>query len=190
MISNPPVVAPVQSKTPEELSKWEKILSVLMVVLGVLLIVGTLAWLAGSTDGALKSKETVTTEPTGGAAGEKEVTETDYADTVVVFSLTIGAILILSGGFFARIKEIKVGTAAVVMRAPGDEKKKAEDEAERKAKERASSDKEGEAGALARTLAGQQIDVAYVMAPTSAKPAVADMVAETAATAAIDAVDQ
>jgi hypothetical protein len=184
-----PVIQAGQSKPAEKLDKAEKTLATLLVILGVLLVVGTLVWFGVSSDGNLKSKETVTTEPVGGASGQKEVKETEYAEAVTIFALTIGAVLIISGAFFGRIREIKLGTATVVVGgAPEEEKKAAQDKAAEKAEELAPPEKEEEAGKVARTLAAQQVDLAYLLAPVNAKAGVADTVANAVAPTAAEAV--
>jgi hypothetical protein len=190
MLKETPVIEVGQSKTPEKLTKTEKRLAGLMLVLGVLLTVGTLAWFAGSTDGTLKSKETVTKEPVGPEArGEKSTTETDYADTVVIFALTLGGVLILAGAFFGRIREIRLGGAVLTMGAPEEKRREAQDSAAAKAREAAPEGKKDEAAAIARTLAGQQVDLAYLMAPVSARASVPEAVAEAAALTAVRAVE-
>lgn len=190
MIEEAPVIEVGQSKTPEKLSDAEKFLAGVMLVLGVLLTVGTLAWFASSTDGTLKSKEKVTKEPVGPeATGEKSITETDYADTVVIFSLTLGGVLILAGAFFGRIREIRLGTATIAMIAPEEARREAQDRAAAKAREKAPAGRQDEAVALARNLAGQQVGLAYLMAPASARASVPEAVAEAAALTAVRSVE-
>jgi hypothetical protein len=79
-----------------------------------------------------KSKEvTTTTEPVagaptndtdGGASEKKTVEETDFADTVVIFALALGAALILAGGFYGRLRSLKLGP--LEMNFVGDEEEK------------------------------------------------------------------
>jgi hypothetical protein len=188
MDGSPPVVAVGQSKSSNKLTRTEWWLAALLICFGVLLICGTLGWYALSTDGAaMVSKEIHTTEPVGKAAGEKKTEETDYAESLITFGLTIGAVMVIAGAFFGRIREIKFGTASVVLTAPEEEKEKAERKAEDDAKVAAPPGKEDEAAALARTLASQQIDLAYAVAPPSAKSSVADGVGSAAAATAVSA---
>jgi hypothetical protein len=174
------------------LSGAEKALAAMLVVLGMLLIVGTLIWLGASTDsGSVISKETHTTEPVGAEAnGQKTVDETEYAETLIVFALTIGAVMVLSGTFFGRIREIKFGTAALVLQAPKEEVEKAKKKAEEEAKAKAPEGKKDEAAAIAGQEAARQINVAYVTAAPEAKPVVADAVGAAAATVAVERVKQ
>lgn len=190
MVEGAQVIEVGQSKTPEKLSRAEKFLAGLMLVLGVLLTAGTLTWFASSTDGTLKSKETVTKEPVGPAArGEKVTTATDYADTVVIFALTLGGVFVLAGAFFGRIREIRLGMATIAMVAPEEARREAQDRAAAIAREKAPAGKKEEAVALARTLAGQQVGFAYLTAPASARASVPEAVAEAAALTAVRAVE-
>jgi len=169
---------------PKPLSGTEKFLAAVLIVLGLGLIIGTLIWFADSTEGGgLVSKETTTTEPVGQtAAGEKVVTETDYADTVVIFALTIGAGLLLSGALFTRLKEVKIGGATVVLQAPESVVKEAGDKAAQVSQENAPGNKKAET--LARQFAEQQVTLAYFTAPPDAKASIADLVGESAGKAA------
>ena len=165
-----------------------------MIVLGFALVVGTLIWFGLSTeDGSLVSKEVTTTEPAGKeAAGQKTVKETNYADTVVIFALTIGAVMALSGAFFGRIREIKIGGAVLSMvEAPkevaDDAKKKAEEEAKKKVSGEAQEEK---VAAVAGSLATQQINLAYAMAPPSERSTIAEVVGAAAAETAVQTVNR
>jgi hypothetical protein len=98
------------SKTPEKLSTAEKRWSGLLVGLGSLLIIGVLVWFGLSTgDGGLKSKTVKVREPALNKPGTKTTETTDYADTVVIFALTVGAALVLGGAFYGRLRELKLG---------------------------------------------------------------------------------
>jgi hypothetical protein len=169
---------------PKPLSGTDKFLAGVLIVLGVGLVIGTLIWFAASTEGGgLVSKETKTTEPVGQAAtGEKVVTQTDYADTVVIFALTIGAGLLLSGALFTRLKEVKIGGATVVLQAPESVVKEAGDKAAKVSQEIAPGDKKAETAA--RQLAEQQVTLAYFTAPPDVKASIADLVGEQAGKAA------
>ena len=103
------------TKLPAALTTSEKWRAALLVVLGILLTIGVLVWFGLSTeDGGLKSKVTNVSEPVGeGATGTKTTTTTDYADTVVIFALTVGAAFILAGAFYGRLRELKLGGLAL-----------------------------------------------------------------------------
>src|SRR4051812_18773342 len=173
-----PVLATTPSKPAQKLDKTEKWMAALLIGLGFLLVVGTLVWFGLSTDGgSLLSKEVTTHEPVGEKpSGEKTLSEKDYADDVVIFALTIGAVMTLSGAFFGRIREIKFGGAALSMEAPEAVKKEAEKEAAAQAKEKAPPGKEEEAVTLAKSYAADHIDLLYVTAAPSVKPVVAEAV--------------
>jgi hypothetical protein len=187
MNSSTPVLASSPSKPAEKLDKPEKALAGLLIVLGFVLIVGTLIWFGFSTDdGSLLSKELVTKE----AAGSKDITEKNYADGVVTLALTLGAVLTLAGAFFGRIREIKFGGTVLVMAAPEEVTEKAVKKAEDMAKEKAPANKEQRAVALAKSIAIQQIGVAYATAPMHARSVIADSVGVAAADAAVKAVNR
>lgn len=98
------------TKLPAPLTKGEKAWSAVLVAMGLVLTVGVLVWFGLSTDdGGLKSKVTTTIETGTGASLRKETTQTDYADTVVIFALTSGVALMLAGAFFGRLRELKLG---------------------------------------------------------------------------------
>jgi hypothetical protein len=140
--AEPTAPALAVSKTPNKLSTTEKWWSALLVVLGSLLIIGILVWFGASTDdGGLKSKVTKVTEPSGQQAGNKTTETTDYADTVVIFALTVGAALVLSGAFYGRLRELKLGALTVgVGELPPDKKEKIAETADEALKEKQPDD--------------------------------------------------
>jgi hypothetical protein len=187
-----PLIATGPSKPAKKLDKAEKLLAGLLIGLGFLLIVGVLIWFAASTDnGSLVSKEVTTSEPAGqGATGQKTVEETNYADGVVIFALTIGAVMTLSGAFFGRIREIKFNGVVISMDAPEEVANQAQKTAEEKAKQEATTpEKETAAAALAGSMAKQQIGFAYATAPAAARSAVADAVGTACAATAVRTVE-
>ncbi len=115
---------------PAPLTKSEKGWSALLVVLGVALIAGVFIWFANSTDGTLKTKDTTTTEPVGeNASGTKTTEAEEYSENIVLGCLTIGAVLIISGAFFGRIREIKLplGAGVTIGELPPDKKQVVEE---------------------------------------------------------------
>ena len=113
MGEEPGVVAPsvaATAKRPEPLTGSEKLWQLALFITGALLILGILVWFGLSTDGGgLTSQVSESTEPVGGGTGTKETTTTNYADTVVIFALTLGGALILAAAFYGRLRELKLG---------------------------------------------------------------------------------
>jgi preprotein translocase subunit YajC len=101
-------------------------LATLMIALGIAILAFTLiAFSNPGSEFTFKAKEVATTT-TEAATTEKpetkvEKTETDYADTVVIFALTIGAALMLAGGFYGRLRSLKLGGLEIGL--VGDEEK-------------------------------------------------------------------
>jgi len=187
-----PLIATGPSKPAKKLDTAERVLAGILIGLGFLLIIGVLVWFAASTDnGSLVSKEVTTTEPVGQeTTGQKKVEETNYADSVVVFALTIGAVMTLSGAFFGRIREIKFNGVVVSMDAPEEVANQAQKTAEEKAKEEATTpENETAAAVLAGSLAKQQIGLAYAIAPAGARSGVADAVGAACAATAVRTVE-
>ncbi len=93
------------------LDAWEKAAIRVLIVLGVLLTAGTLAWfgLDHRGGGGFVSK-VVTTVHTGSSS---KVVETDYSTTVVIFALTIGATFVLAGTLYGRLRDITLGALKV-----------------------------------------------------------------------------
>jgi hypothetical protein len=86
------------------------------VLLGLLLVLGPLIWLGVSANGEPRSKEVVTTEPVGKeATGTKTTSETGYAETLIVALVGTGALLIIVGAFYGRLKEIKLPGGAGIL---------------------------------------------------------------------------
>jgi hypothetical protein len=113
------------TQQPARLTASEKAWSALLVVAGLILVVGVLAWFADSTDGTLKTKETSSSEPVGeGATGHKVSSSTDYSENLVLGALGTGAALILAGAFYGRIREIKLPGGVTVGLGELPEKKK------------------------------------------------------------------
>jgi hypothetical protein len=187
-----PVLATTPSKPAKKLDAPEKAMAGILILLGALLIIGTLVWFGLSTEnGSLLSKEVTTHEPVGEKpTGEKTTSEKNYADDVVIFALTIGAVMTLSGAFFGRIREIKFGGNVISMQAPEPVKQEAEAEAATRAEKKAPDGKKEKAAAIAKSYAGDQVDLMYVTAPPSVKPLVAETVANAAAQAAVKAVGE
>jgi hypothetical protein len=131
--------APTQvlTKTPETLTGFEKALAWALAGIGVALIMGSFIWFGASTDDfTLKSKEVVTSEPVGGS-GTKTTKETDYADTVVIFALTIGAAFTLAGAFYGRLREITIGGATLKVGPTEEERQAVTEKTQEKIKEKA-----------------------------------------------------
>jgi hypothetical protein len=112
--------AAAAAKKPQPLTLWESVGAVLLFVAGLALIGLTLYGFANSDSTfSFQSKKVTTTEfsqqssADGRGAGkpdpEKKTEETDYADTVAVFALTIGAALALAGAFYGRLRSLKLG---------------------------------------------------------------------------------
>jgi hypothetical protein len=182
-----PVLATASSTPAKKLDKAEKGVAGILMVLGIVLIAGILVWFAASTkDGSLLAKEIATTEQNG----QKTITEKNYADGVVTLALTLGAVLILSGAFFGRIREIKfAGGTVLSMEAPEEVAEEAKKTAEDRAKAKAPTGKEEEAAAIAGSLAKQQIGLAYATAPSGARPVIAEAVGAACAKTAVKAVE-
>lgn len=124
MADTPGSSTPVPAVTPKALSQGEKFLAGVLFVSGIALIVAVL--IGFTSDGyTYISKEVTTTEPSG---GPKETKEVNYADTVVIFALTLGGALVLTGAFYARIRSLTLG--AFKAELGDEEKQKAEDKAE------------------------------------------------------------
>jgi hypothetical protein len=92
---------------PSELSKGERRLATLLIVIGILTIVILMsAFMARSNGWALISKETREVTKATAQAGEKTSTSTEYSDSVLIAGLSLGAVFLLTGAFYARIREI------------------------------------------------------------------------------------
>lgn len=148
-------------KTPKPLSGGERFLAGLLIALGIVVVAVTL-YAFSNTDSSFtfKSKEVSTTsepvastetegETTGTATPEIKATqEVEYADTVVIFALTIGAALILAGGFYGRLRSLKLGGLEIGL--VGEEEKGAvTDEAAKKVAEKVSDPSKEEAAKAA-----------------------------------------
>ena len=157
------------------------------------IIFGTLTWLGLSTkDGSLLSKHIHTVEPVGEkATGKKISNEDDYGETLIVFVLTIGAVMTTAGVFFGRIREIKFGGGAVVLDDPPEkDTKKAKDEADSLIDAAADlpATKKEKAKELARTLYQPQLALAYSTTPVGIQSGFAESIGKIAAQTAIEAV--
>jgi len=123
---------------PAKLSKTEMGLAALLMVGGVVLIAILLSAFIGRTnDWSLKSKESTETTEATEAAGEKTMTSTEYSDSVVIAGLGLGALLILTGAFYGRIREITLPGGSVLKLGdpPADAVVAAQEKATKVAKE-------------------------------------------------------
>jgi hypothetical protein len=100
-----PVVTPA-TKRPKPLTKAEKQWAAALIVVGAIVLIGTVAWFAGSTGGSLKTKETKTTKASG--TTPEQTSTTEYSDSVLLAGLGTAAGLLLAGAFYARMREIKL----------------------------------------------------------------------------------
>jgi hypothetical protein len=82
------------------------------VTVGALLMVVLLVWFLAEGGGTLKTKET------------KGNTTTEYSDNLVIAGLALGALLVLCGAFFGRIREITLPGGAGLKLAELTESKK------------------------------------------------------------------
>lgn len=171
----------------EELGSGERIVAVLIALLGLLLIFGSLLWLGLSTDGGvLAAKQAFTIE----TAGKKTVTETSYAETLVIAALTIGAVLMLVGAFFGRIREIKFGNTGIAL-TEAQSKKVAQglDAATKAASKKAPAGKQNEAAQLAIALAVPAL-LALVSSKETPTPVSPEVIGEAAAIKAVEDIKQ
>jgi uncharacterized Tic20 family protein len=171
----------------EELSRGQRAIAVLIVLLGLMLVAGSLLWLGLSTDdGVLAAKQTFTVE----TAGKKTVTETEFAETLVIAALTIGAVLILVGAFFGRIREIKFGNSGIAL-TEAQSKKVAQglDAATKTANKKAPEGKQTEAAQRAIALAVPAL-LALVSAKETPAPMSPEVIGEAAGIKAAEDIKQ
>lgn len=100
-------VAAATKVQPAKLSFTEKWLAALLILSGVVLTAILLsAFLARADAWALKSKEVTETTEATTEAGATVTTTVEYSDTGLITGLALGALLVLSGAFFGRLREI------------------------------------------------------------------------------------
>jgi hypothetical protein len=182
-ISTTPTPA-VDTKTPETLGGWEKLVATILFLGGAALIAAMLLGFP-SGDFTFKAKELKTVEE----AGAKTTSETDFADSVAIFVLTAGAGLMLAGAFYGRLREITLGAFKATLRgAPVEEKDETAGKAEQKTEEKieaSPSDPPPEQKELAIAAAGEvakaDLDAAAARGLPPDDPLVQDEVAERAA---------
>jgi len=110
-----PIAAPATKAKPSELSSGERWLAALLIVIGILTIVILMsAFMARSRSWALVSKETHEVTKATAQAGEKTSTSTEYSDSVLIAGLSLGAVFLLTGAFYARIREITLPGGAAL----------------------------------------------------------------------------
>ncbi len=132
------VAAPATKSKPSELSTGERWLATLLIVIGILTIAILMsAFMARSSSWALVSKETHEVTKATAQAGEKTSTSTEYSASVLIAGLSLGAVFLLTGAFYARIREITLpgGAALKLGELPPDKEKKLNGEIAEKAKE-------------------------------------------------------
>lgn len=148
-------IDPTETTAPPSLTEGEQVVAVLLSLFGIALVLGAFIWLGISTRGGhLAAKEAVTTTQVAGRG--VTTTSTDYAETLVIATMTVGAALLLCGVFFGRIRSISIGGTGISLDARKDMAKKgaaAVIQAKETAEERAPADKQAEAGQLALALA-------------------------------------
>ena len=183
LFTTPPSVKPAVTKTPETLSRAETGLAWALVFLGVALIVGVLIWFGATTpDSNLVSKTVETTEE----GGAKTITETDYAETVVLFALTIGAAFTLAGAFYNRLREITLG-GVILKVGPTDEQKgevgkKAEDAVREQAPDQAEA-----LAPVAKAVAEDQLEARSLLTLTEPTEGEIEKIAEASASRVVEA---
>jgi hypothetical protein len=103
----PVVIAPATKKQPAKLSTTEKWLAALLIVGGLVLILILLSAFMGRSDQwSLKTKETSDVTDATTTTGKKVATSVEYSDSVLIAGLGIGGLLVLTGVFYGRIREI------------------------------------------------------------------------------------
>jgi hypothetical protein len=179
---------PSATKTPEALSNREKALAWALAIGGIVLVLGVLIWFGASTDDfSLKSKDVVTSEPVGGS-GSKTTTENDYADTVVIFVLTIGAAFTLAGVFYGRLREITIGGATLKIGAPTEEQKqKVGEKAEEIVTEKAPPGQVEILKPVARAVAEDELEAHSLMTLSEPNENQLEAIAKAAATKVVEA---
>ena len=187
---------PTAAKKPQPLGTGEYILAGLMMLAGVALVTATLVGISNSTSHfTFKSKETVTREPVqpsgdsgaengaGGdrpRAGKKETNETEYADTLAVFALTGGVALFLAGGFYGRLRSLKLGDLELNLLGEEEKQNAEQKAADAVANKVTDPQKQPAAEAAAKLVAAADLSrtAAYGIKPTDP---VVDLVAGQAA---------
>jgi hypothetical protein len=165
----------------------EKAMAWSLVGLGLALIIGVFIWFGASSDDfTLKSKEVVTTEPVGDS-GEKSTTETDYADTVVIFAMTIGAGLVLAGAFYGRLREITIGGAILKLGPTEEQKETVAQKAEEKVKQQASPEQAEILAPVAKVVAEEQLEAHSLLTVAEPSDNQLDAIAEVAANRVLEA---
>jgi len=181
------------TKLPAPLTTAKRWWSALLVVLGCVLVVGVLVWFGFSTDGGgLKSKEATTSEPVGQqASGMKTSKTTDYADTIVIFALTAGAAFVLSGAFYGRLRELKLGALTIGLGELAPEKQQELDDKVSTAvsSQLANPQQRHVATVAAQTLARKELKDRYWGVMPAPPEETVDEVATTAAQQAVSAFD-
>ena len=103
----PVVIAPTTKKPPAKLSTTEKWLAALLIVGGLVLTLILLSAFMGRSDQwSLKTKETSDVTDGTATTGKKVATSVEYSDSVLIAGLGIGGLLVLTGAFYGRIREI------------------------------------------------------------------------------------
>lgn len=111
----PVVIAPATKKEPAKLSRTEKWLAGLLIVGGLALIVILLSAFMGRSDQwSLKTKETSDVTEGTTTTGKKVATSVEYSDSVLIAGLGIGGLLVLTGAFYGRIREITLPGGAAL----------------------------------------------------------------------------
>jgi hypothetical protein len=100
VVSSSATPAAGTKKTPTPLSDTEKALAGLLMVAGVATVVVVLALFL--TDGKWLIEDTTTT----GDGATKRIETKKYSDTLPLAAVGVGGLLVLSGAFFGRLREI------------------------------------------------------------------------------------
>jgi hypothetical protein len=123
-----------------QLSPTEKWLAGLLMGAGVVMIVVLLsAFMARGQAWSLTSKETTETTAATSSAAEKKINTVEYSDSVLIAGMSLGAVFLLTGAFFGRIREITLPGGAVlkVGDLPPEKEKELKDVISKKATEKA-----------------------------------------------------
>jgi hypothetical protein len=117
-------------------------LAALLMVVGAAMIVILLwAFMAHNHSWSLVSKEATETTAATSSAGAKKSATTEYSDSVLVAGMGLGALFLLSGAFFGRIREITLpgGISMKVGDLPPEKEEELKDAIAEKAKTKAAS---------------------------------------------------
>lgn len=127
----PVVIAPATKKQPAKLSWTEKGLAALLILGGLVLIAILLSAFMGRSDQwSLKTKETSDVTEATDTTGKKVASTVEYSDSVLIAGLGIGGLLVLTGAFYGRIREITLpGGAALKLGELPEEKEQELDKA-------------------------------------------------------------